>query len=411
MVGRMVELSRTQREEVNEFVTSSVTEGTRRTYRREWETWVSFIESKEVGGKGADPFMRDIASDLAKSYWLCLFILRRYQAGLRGSEATRVTAAIRHMFLSGGHETRFLGADGARNELITAAKRACRLSPAELRSLKWDRRSSVKLPVNLDLMIAMRNRLWKDQVWDKKGAEKMMTYIGSMWGMEILARKSEYTLHERGCADHCVRAREVSFLLGAPISVEGSLVSSISGGNPLLWEVRGVDVEACMINTSSHKSGSLQKTKVVGRRHAGETEFLLDLLRWFQMSKVKPEDELFTRYLVIREGQQATRKVLTGAMVRAAIKDEAGMAGLPREFYSTHSLRKAGRTQMSAAGCSTEEMNDRGNYSSGSTVGHTVYDYSAHGHGPLSSVSLGGSRVTTDQIRLYVPAESSRSKR
>ena len=61
---------------------------------------------------------------------------------------------------------------------------------------------------------------------------------------------------------------------------------------------------------------------------------------------------------------------------------------------------------MSAAGCSTEEMNDRVNYSSGSTVGHTTYDYSSHAHGPLSSVSLGGSRVTTDQIRLYVPAES-----
>ena len=41
---------------------------------------------------------------------------------LEGSQATRVTAAIRHMFLSGGHESRFLGADGARNELISTAK-------------------------------------------------------------------------------------------------------------------------------------------------------------------------------------------------------------------------------------------------------------------------------------------------
>ena len=268
----------------------------------------------------------------------------------------------------------------------------------------------MKLPVNLDMMMTMRDRLWKNQIWDKKGAENMMSYIGSMWGMEVLARKSEYTLHGQGCADHCVRAREVSFLLSVPISVEGSLVSSMSGGNPLLWEVKDTDVEACMIDASSHKSGSLQKTKVVGKRHAGEAEFLLDLLRWFQLSRVKPEDELFTRYMVLKEGQQATRKVLTGSMVRAAIKEEAGLAGLPREFYSTHSLRKAGRTQMSAAGCSTEEMNDSGNYSSGSTVGHTTYDYSSHGHGPLSSVSLGGSRVTTDQIRLYVPAKSNSSR-
>ena len=140
MSGEMVDLSRTQRAAVNEFVTTSVTVGTRRTYEREWETWVKFIESKEVGGKGADPFLSDIVSDEVKSYWLCLFILRRYQAGLRGSQARRVTAAIRHRFLSGGHESRFLGADGARNEMITAAKRACRLSPAELRSLKWEKK-------------------------------------------------------------------------------------------------------------------------------------------------------------------------------------------------------------------------------------------------------------------------------
>ena len=31
-----------------------------------------------MGGKGADPFLRDIVCDVVKSYWLCLFILRRY---------------------------------------------------------------------------------------------------------------------------------------------------------------------------------------------------------------------------------------------------------------------------------------------------------------------------------------------
>ena len=55
-----------------------MTVGTRRTYEREWETWVNFIESEEVRGKGADPFLRDIASDVVKSY-----SLRRLE-GVRG---------------------------------------------------------------------------------------------------------------------------------------------------------------------------------------------------------------------------------------------------------------------------------------------------------------------------------------
>ena len=97
-------------------------------------------------------------------------------------------------------------------------------------------------------------------------------------------------------------------------------------------------------------------------------------------------------------------------MVREAIKFEASLNGFPTEFYSSHSLRKAGRTQMSAAGCTTEEMNDRGNYSTGSAVGRTTYDYSSNGHGPLSSIVLGGSKVTTDRIRLYIPGFNNKTK-
>ena len=58
----------------------------------------------------------------------------------------------------------------------------------------------------------------------------------------------------------------------------------------------------------------------------------------------------------------------------------------------------------------TEVMNDRGNYSTGSAVGRTTYDYSSNGHGPLSSIVLGGSKVTTDRIRLYIPGFNNKTK-
>ena len=85
------------------------------------------------------------------------------------------------------------------------ATRGPHLHPAGLRSLKWESKSSVKLPINLHMMISMRERLWVNQFWNKKGAENMMTYIWCMWGMEIMARCSEYTLHEPGRSDHCIR--------------------------------------------------------------------------------------------------------------------------------------------------------------------------------------------------------------
>ena len=38
-----------------------------------------------------------------------------------------------------------------------------------------------------------------------------MTYIGCMWGYEMDARVSEYTNHEVGAEDHCVRCRDLLF--------------------------------------------------------------------------------------------------------------------------------------------------------------------------------------------------------
>ena len=100
------------------------------------------------------------------------------------------------------------------------------------------------------------------------------------------------------------------------------------------------------MDASSHKCESLQKTKTVTRlhRHPGESEFLNDIIKWIKISKVQPYDELFTRYMALSNGQAPTRKVLTGSMVRKAIKFEASLNGFPTEFYPSHSLRKAGRT-------------------------------------------------------------------
>ena len=52
----MPDLTQAQLASVNNFVSMSVTEGTRRAYERDWTAWTHFIESTEAGGPGADPF-------------------------------------------------------------------------------------------------------------------------------------------------------------------------------------------------------------------------------------------------------------------------------------------------------------------------------------------------------------------
>ena len=133
-----------------------------------------------------------------------------------------------------------------------------------------------------------------------------------------MARCSEYTLHEPGRSDHCIRARDISFMLTNPILIEGSLIHSLSGRDPTLLDIVETDIEACIVDASSNKCGSLQKTKTMARHHQS-SEFLDDIIRWIQISKVQPHDEFFTQYMALSNGQAPTRKVLTGYMIREAI--------------------------------------------------------------------------------------------
>jgi hypothetical protein len=88
--------------------------------------------------------------------------------------------------------------------------------------------------------------------------------------------------------------------------------------------------------------------------------------------------------------------------VVAALKKAAEDLGFDPTYFSSHSLRKGGRSDISAAGLSEEVMNDRGNYKEGSKVGRAVYDYSAQGRGAYSSGTVGGLRLIAKDIRALV---------
>ena len=94
------------------------------------------------------------------------------------------------------------------------------------------------------------------------------------------------------------------------------------------------------------------KANVVGRRSAEEAQFLDDLVTFVVFSRVKPTDELFCRYLARKNSNKLDRKTLWGKMVRNAVKRICKDAGLPPNYFSSHSLRKGATTQMRAMGVS-----------------------------------------------------------
>ena len=378
------------------FLKSSVTRRTVKTYEGQWRHWCKFL-IEELGE--TCPLLKDWP-ETQKSMAIALFLQNRHQGGSREKQATAVTAGVRFHFITALLSTTFLD-----SPMISAARAACRLTVKELRDKKdGPPDTTTKVPICEDILSDLRRKMWEGRGWERKDIDFRMTYVGCTWGYEMDARVSEYTSHEVDAEDHCVRCRDLIFSV-----VSGSEDFQVVGGGAFFQEVRlgqylTSSVAGFQVQASSQKTGAPVKAKVVGRRSLEEAQFLNDLVSFMAYSGAKPMDELFCRYLTRKNSDRCDRKTLTGRMVRDAVKGICVDAGLPPDYFSSHSLRKAATTQMRAMGVSESDMLDRGGYVAGSQVMRHVYDYHSGAQGPLASNSnAGGTRPTTKDVWDWLP--------
>ena len=273
----------------------SVTEKMGQTYGRYWADWCHFVLN--TGGT-QDPFLEGW-TDCDKG---TLVVHKRYKEGLRGKQATAITAGIRLYFAKALLSTNFL--DSA---ILNTTRTACRYSTTELRARKdMGPVASVKLPISEDIMLRMRARLWEGKGWGvhESSHRIMMTYLGCMWGHDLDARVSEYTAPEKGHEDHCVRAGDLVFC-----ALDEEEEVKIRGGTFSLYsrEKEIPQFYGCWVKPSTQKTGAIVKAKFIGRRSIEESQFLNDLVECMTLSKVKVEDRLFTRYTVGINGKMTRR--------------------------------------------------------------------------------------------------------
>ena len=365
------------------FIRQSVTVRTAKTYSSQWEGWGEFIRTK---AEDEDPYLKCWPEE-ERAAWVGLYIHSRYSGGLRGKSASTFTASLKLYFTAALVPCLFLG-----SLIITAARAACRLTNEELR----ERRDTgpgctVKLPFCQSLIVRMRERLWEGKSWTREDMDSRMVYLGCIWAYDQDARVSEYTAPEPGGEDHCVRMSDLEFECAEGVRTRG-VNGEITDG-----------VRTCWVRAATHKTGMTVKSKCIGRRSEAESQFLSDLVTWVTKSGVMQNDRLFTRYAKGKSGG-SLKKELTSRMVRDQVKETCRLEGLPEEYFSSHSLRKAATTHMRALGVSDEDMRDRGGYSAGSRVMGNTYDYSTTGHGPLSANSLSeGAHPDIIDIRRHIP--------
>ena len=132
----------------------SATVGTARIYRRSWSAWHNFMQ-EDVQSEDIYMFKWN---EEDKSVGVSLFLLKRYKDGLRGRQATAVTASIRCHFTKALLSMNFLD-----SSLLGASRAACKLSVAELR-VQRDQgpKESIKMPFCEGLLQRMRTRQRKE---------------------------------------------------------------------------------------------------------------------------------------------------------------------------------------------------------------------------------------------------------
>jgi hypothetical protein len=102
----------------------------------------------------------------------------------------------------------------------------------------------VKLPICLEMITDMRERLVVNRTWSEEAMGSIMLYTGCMFGFEFAARVSEYTKGEKKATDRCVKTDDVTFA-EAPtgyFSIAGSAPGGFDPGSSQggLSRVRGV---------------------------------------------------------------------------------------------------------------------------------------------------------------------------
>ena len=386
-------LSDKDRQDLSQFISMSVLPATSRTYDRHWQEWKTFLNGST---KVRDPLLPGVSEE-DKSALVGLFLMQRYQTGLRAKGATAVTAGLRMHFARNLVPTAFLDA-----AVIATTRSSCRLNPTELRNLRNHQSSdTVKLPACHGMLVDMRACLWTQQPWVGQGLLSRMAYLGCVWGFDQSARISEYTVPEPRAQDHCIRLDDLSFFCKTP---EGTV--SWVGSVLALRTTEAVDESAaisniieCRVQGASSKGKRVVKAKLIGRRSPEEALFLSELAFFICRSGAKGTDELFS----VRT-PTGIKTALTGRTVRDQIKASCKRLGLPPNYFTSHSLRKGAITYMRANGASEDDRRDRGNYAPGSEVMNSTYDY-ATGLGPLASNSLpNAQQPTITDLQRILPA-------
>lgn len=326
----------------------SVGLGTQRTYKRKWDTWVSFWLT--AGRTEEDAYMEGL-KDSDRVAMLVQFINQALKPRLMDpSQVWQFLAGVKHHLIIGGDE-----ATCFKSAVLKKAVQACQLSPEELRIRGRKLGSKQRLPLPAKAFEALRDRFWFGHGAEERSVRdrltEQMVYLALVYGYSSMSRGSNVAAPDGPSEpDHAVRSEDTTFTLS-----DGRQMTpgELRANPPPISEV-------VRVNSMEYSS----KTQKLGRPRelAYGQQYAQDLAAWCLQGGGVMGVQLFSRSCGNRT------KLLTKRMLNDAIKWAAEACGLSSKAFGCHSLRHGGSAQRVGAGEETAAIEERGGWAAGSSA-------------------------------------------
>ena len=361
----------------------AVTSGTKRGYERHWNKWTGFLRTIPEWQRPSE-FLLEVQSPSDKVDWLSLFVLHLYEVhGMRGSQCvSSVLSGLRLMCRIRRLDTGFFDLPD-----LGAVKKGVRPTVAEVCNNETRRAETRKLPAIVEIMAAMRERLWVDTGVDSEGLYSKAIWISALIGFDTGVRPSNVCLGDgKSAVDHCILSSDLVFNVTTQLGNErfrgGEAVrGELEEGYPeSIKRVSCVDV-SIVTTKITNKSSAGRVVNRIGRGNAFESAAVDDICAFQVLSRVKSTDKFCTRYAPTNRGK-LSRKTVINKDLSNAIKDAAESLGLPRIIFSPKSLTSGYATYQVECGVTWEAMTSRGGWSKTSSVPRRHYIFE-NARGPL----------------------------
>lgn len=324
---------------MTQFLEGSVGEHTHDDYKRFWAMWVDFLA---VWRHTDDVALLKLGTPIEKAKVVLLFVVYLYtDCDRREEKVTEVPSALRHfMVTEHKQDVGFLSL-----EIMRKAKQACKRSTGEVRDRQDAQEANAIIPFCLEIVVALRKKLWVETQWDYEGILRKALWITIGLGTDRGCRPSNLVQKDgKKAKDHTLRNSRVTFLLRG---------GKVAQAGPAMRGVACEDVEGVRVKLSTHKAGTDSSLGVQVGDGAGP-HLMEDLAvwaaHWADQGQGGEEDHFCRWHRVSSTGKNRGMrgKTVTAEELRGAIK--AGCADFDRPVWrSSGSSRCARRWQPTTA--------------------------------------------------------------